>query len=93
MRFDLLKKRLEAIEAATFRESIILKDGSKWVPKISLLDIFLEYLERESTGSHEDLSPEIVEELKHWAKYEPRPGEGIIGPSLVGWAKEVLHVD
>jgi hypothetical protein len=93
MRFDILKKRIEAIEAATFRQSIVLKDGSKWVPKVPLLDMFLEYLERECTGSHEDLSTELVEELTHWAKYEPRPGEGIIPPSLVGWAKEVLHVD
>lgn len=75
MKIDALRKRLEAIETALGRETIILGDGSKWSPRISLLNMFVGLMEFECGGSPEDLPPEFGNEAAMWAKYERRPGE------------------
>ena len=96
MRLDLLKMRLEAIEAATFKESITLEDGSKWVPKVSLLDMFVDLMDFSIASqlglTPEPLSPEVLEDVKMWAKRKPLPKEqGILFTGISAMAKEYVE--
>ncbi|MEI6103140.1 MAG: hypothetical protein WCP70_04275 [Methanothrix sp.] len=96
MRFDLLKKRLEAIEAATFQEAIVLEDGSKWIPKVPLLDMFVDLLEfctaLQLGQTPEPLSQEVLTDVTMWAKRKPLPTEhGILFTSISSMSKEIVE--
>jgi len=96
MRIENLKKRIETIEAAAGREAIILEDGSRWVPRVPLLDIFVELLDYSAsmqTGqTPEHLSPEVLEDVKMWAKRKPLPKEqGILFTGIAAMAKEIVE--
>jgi len=96
MRFDILKKRIEAIEAATFQESITLEDGAKWVPRMSLLNIFVSLLDYSASMQQGQtpgpLSPEVLEDVKMWAMRRPLPREqGILFTGIAAMAKELVE--
>jgi len=96
MRIENLKKRIETIEAAAGREAIILEDGSRWVPRVPLLDIFVELLDYSASTQlgqpPEPFSPEILEDVKMWAKRQPLPREqGILFTGIAAMAKEYLE--
>ena len=96
MRIEALKKRIEAIEAATFREAIILEDGTKWTPRTPLLDMFVDLMDyctaRQLGQTPEPLSPEVLEDVKMWAKRKPLASEhGILFTSITQMAKEIME--
>jgi len=98
MRIENLKKRIETIEAAAGREAIILEDGTKWVPRVPLLNIFVELLEYSASTQQGQtpgpLSPEVLEDVKMWAKRRPLLREqGILFTGIAAMAKEFVDVE
>lgn len=88
-----LQKRLEAIEKAAGRKAIILNDGTKWIPKIRLLDMLVDLMDFECGESPEDLHPEFYNEAAMWAKYELRHGDPPFYGSMSLMARNLIERD
>ena len=98
MRSNNLLKRLQTLESTTFQEAITLEDGTKWIPRVQLLDIFVELLDYSASiqlgRPPEPLSPEVLEDVKMWAMCRPLPREqGILFTGIAAMAKEYLEVE
>lgn len=97
MKLDILRKRLEALEAATFQEAITLQDGSKWTPRVPLLDMLVALLDWSvciQLGTTPDPVPlDVREDAKMWAKRRPLAIErGILFSGIAAMSKQLLEV-
>ena len=97
MKIDILRKRLEALEAATFQEAITLQDGSKWTPRVPLLDMFVSLLDWsvciQLGTTPEPVPDDVREDAVFWAKRRPLAKEqGILFSSIAAMSKELLEV-
>lgn len=94
MKIENLRKRLEALETKALKGAVILPDGTKWIPKVSLLDVFVSLMEaecqRELGETVKPLSPEIQADVEIWARYEPRPGDAPFIGMIATMAKELV---
>ena len=98
MNIEKLRKRLGNLKAATFQEAIILEDGTKWIPRVPLLDMLVNLLDFTVSiqlGKPSDPVPlDVREDAGMWAKYKPIFGESAyLRPHIAAMAKELVEVD
>jgi len=96
MKLDGLAKKLQALKDVAFQEAITLEDGTKWIPRVPLLDIFVDLLDYSASiqlgQTPEPLSPEVLADVKMWAKRKQLAREqGILFTGISAMSKQLLE--